>query len=172
MKTHSHIINVSRMLLLELPWRQNGWPVGYITLLSVISPLKHGVQRLWRLINSLLTMAMLVGPLMGIKDPSKVRSQQVAKSQVVLIINVGRTLILGLPRKRNGCPIGYITLLLVVSQLKCGVQYLWRFIYCLLMMAMLVGLLMFIKEPGKVQNRWVAKSQMFLFLFLFIFLFS
>ena len=42
------INNVGRTLL-GLPWKQNGCPMGYITLLSVISPLKRGVQCLWRL---------------------------------------------------------------------------------------------------------------------------
>ena len=48
-------------------------------------------------------MAMLVGPLMGVKDPGKVQNWRVAKSLIVLIpililINhVGRTLLLGLP---------------------------------------------------------------------------
>ena len=74
------IINVSRMLILELPWKQNGRPNGYITFLLIISPLKHRVQRLWRLIYCLLIMAMLVGLLMEIKDAGKVRNRWVAKS--------------------------------------------------------------------------------------------
>ena len=37
-------------------------------------------------IYGLLTMAMLVGPLMGIKDPGKVRNRRVAKSRIVLLI--------------------------------------------------------------------------------------
>ena len=80
------INNVDKTLLLGLPRKQNGRPIGYITLLSVISPLKHGVQRLWRLIYGLLTMAMLVGPLMGVKDPGKVQNRRVAESRIVLLI--------------------------------------------------------------------------------------
>ena len=44
---HEFIINnVGRTLLLGLPRKQNGHPIGYIMLLSDISPLKRGVQRL------------------------------------------------------------------------------------------------------------------------------
>ena len=54
-----------------------------------------------------------------------------------LIINVGKTLILGMPRKQNGHPIGYIVLLTLISPLKCGVQRLRRLIYGQLLMAKL-----------------------------------
>ena len=37
-----------------------------------------------------------------------------------IIINVDKTLILGLPRKQNGRPVGYIALLSIISQLKRG----------------------------------------------------
>ena len=40
----------------------------------------------------------------------------------LLINDVGRTLLLGLPRKQNGCPIGYIMFLSVISPLKRRVQ--------------------------------------------------
>ena len=80
------IINIDKTLILTLPRKQNGRPIGYITLLSIISPLKHGVQRLWRLIYGVLTMAMLVGMLMGVKDPGKVRNRRVTKSRIVLLI--------------------------------------------------------------------------------------
>ena len=53
-------------------------------------------------------MAMLVGPLLGVKDPSKVRNGRVALWQIVLvpiINNVGRMLLLGLPRKQDGRPL-------------------------------------------------------------------
>ena len=50
-------------------------------------------------------MAKLTGPLMGVNDTGKVLNQKVAKSQIVLINNVGRTLLLGLPPKENGPPI-------------------------------------------------------------------
>ena len=33
-------------------------------------------------------MAMLVGPLMGVKDPGKVRNRRVTKSRIVLIIPI------------------------------------------------------------------------------------
>ena len=79
-------------------------------------------------------MAMLVGPLMGVKDHGKVRNRRVAKSRIVLLINnVDKTLILTLPRKQIG----------------------------LLTMAMLVGPLMGVTDHGKVRNRRVAKSQIF-----------
>ena len=71
---------------MTLPRKQNGHPIGYIALLSIILPLKRGVQRLRMLIYSLLTMAMLAGPLMGIKNHDKVRNWHVTKSQIVLII--------------------------------------------------------------------------------------
>ena len=89
---------------------------------------------------------------------------------IIHINIVGRTLLFGLPRKQNDCPIGYITLLSVIPQLKCTVQRLWKLIYGLLMMAMLyiVGPLMAIKDPGKVWNRPVAKSRSVLLLVIII----
>ena len=80
------INNVGRMLLLGLAQKQNGSPIGHITLLLLISPLKRGVQHIWRLIYCLLMMAMIVGPLMDVKDPGKVRNWQVAKSRIVLVV--------------------------------------------------------------------------------------
>ena len=65
-------------------------------------------------------MAILTGPLMGVNDTGKVPNRKVAKSQIVLIINVGRTLILGLPRKQDGRPVGYITLLTLISRPNRG----------------------------------------------------
>ena len=41
-----------------------------------------------------------------------------------VIINVSRTLILGLPPKQNGHPIGYITLRTLISQPKRTVSHL------------------------------------------------
>ena len=72
-------------------------------------------------------MAKLTGPLMGVNDTGKVLNRKVAKSQIVLIlfiliINVGRTLILGLPRKQEGRPVGYITLLTVIFRPNRGVK--------------------------------------------------
>ena len=69
-------------------------------------------------------MAILTGPLMDAKDTGKVSNRKVAKSQIVLllIINVGRTLILGLPRKQDGRPIGYTTLLMLISRPNRGVK--------------------------------------------------
>ena len=86
MNPHS-IINVDKTLILAMPPKQNGRPIGYtcITLLSIISSLKRRVWRLWRLIYGLLTMAMLVGPLMDVRDSGKVRNRRAAKSQTVLI---------------------------------------------------------------------------------------
>ena len=80
------INNVGRTLLLGLPRKQNLRPIGYITLLSNISPLKCGIQRLWRIIYVLLAMAMLDGPLIDVKDLGKVRNRRVAKLQIVLVI--------------------------------------------------------------------------------------
>ena len=62
---------------------------------------------------------------MSVNDMGKVRNRKVAKSQIVLIlliINVGRTLILGLPRKEDGRPVGYITLLTLISRPNRGVK--------------------------------------------------
>ena len=69
----------------NLGWsrKQNGCPIEYITLLTLISLTKRGLQHLWRLIYGLLTMAMLVGSLMGVKDPGKVRNWQMPKSQII-----------------------------------------------------------------------------------------
>ena len=73
-------------------------------------------------------MAILTGQLMGVKDTGKVLNRKVAKSQIVLlillliIINVGRTLILGLPRKQDGRPVVYITLLTLISRQNRGVK--------------------------------------------------
>ena len=68
-------------------------------------------------------MAILTGPLMSVNDTGKVPNRKVAKSQIVLlIINVGRTLILGLPRKRDGRPVGFITLLTLISRPNRGVK--------------------------------------------------
>ena len=73
-------------------------------------------------------MAILTEPLMSVNDTGKVPNQKVAKSQIVLIlliiiiINVGRTLILGLPRKQDGLPVGYITLLSLISRPNRGVK--------------------------------------------------
>ena len=73
------------------------------------------------------------------------------------IINVGRTLILGLPRNQNRCPIGYITLLSIISLLKLGVQCLWSLIYNLLPTPILVG-------PTRYETGEWQKCKMFLFL--------
>ena len=106
---------------------------------------------------------MLVGSLMGVNDPGKVRNRRVTKLRILLLINnVDKTLLLTLPRKQNGRPIGYITLLSIISPVKRRVRLLWRLIYGLLSMAMLVGTLMGVKDPGKVRNRRVAKSRIVL----------
>ena len=68
--------------------RNHGRPFGYITFLSIISLLKRGLQPLWRLIYGLLTIAILVGPLMSVKDPGNVRNRRVAKSRIVLRIPI------------------------------------------------------------------------------------
>ena len=54
-----------------------------------------------------------------------VPNRKVAKSQIVLlilIVNVGRTLILGLPRKQDRRPVGYNTLLTLISRPNRGVK--------------------------------------------------
>ena len=67
-------------------------------------------------------MAILTGPLIGVNDTGKELNRKVAESQIVLllIINVGRTLILGSPPKQNGRPVGYIILLSLISPSKRG----------------------------------------------------
>ena len=69
-------------------------------------------------------MAIITGQLMSVNDTGKVLNRKVAKSQILLliIINVGRTLILGLPRKQDGRPVGYITLLTLISRQNRGVK--------------------------------------------------
>ena len=57
-------------------------------------------------------------------------------------------LLLGLPQKQIDRHIGYVELLLLISQLKCLVEHLCRLIYGLLMMAMIVGPLMCDKQQG------------------------
>ena len=122
------IINVGRTLILGLPRKQDGRPVGYITLLTLISRPNRGVKNFLRHICGPLPMAILTGPLMSVNDTGKVRNRKVAKSQIVLllllilIINVGRTLILGLPRKQDGRPVGYITVLTLISRPNGGVK--------------------------------------------------
>ena len=66
---------------------------------------------------------------MSVSDMGKVQNRKVAKSQIVhvliiliIIINVGRTLILGLPRKQDGRPVGYITLLTLISRSNRAVK--------------------------------------------------
>ena len=67
-------------------------------------------------------MAILTGPLMSVNDTGKVPNRKVAKSQIVLLLinNVGRTLLLGSTPKQNGRPVGYITLLSLISPSKRG----------------------------------------------------
>ena len=61
---------------------------------------------------------------MSVNDTGKVPNRKVAKSQIVLLLinNVGRTLLLGLPRKQDGRPVGYITLLTLISRTNRGVK--------------------------------------------------
>ena len=42
--------------------------------------------------SALLPMVMLVGPLIGINDPGKVRNRRVAKSRIVLLIFLAKRL--------------------------------------------------------------------------------
>ena len=65
------IINVDRMLILGLSWKQKDLPIGCITFLILISFWKCGVQRLRRLIYGLLSMAKLAQLLMDVKDTTK-----------------------------------------------------------------------------------------------------
>ena len=73
-------------------------------------------------------MAKLTGPLMGVNDTGKVLNRKVAKSRIVLINNVcrinnvGRTFLLGSPPKQNGRPVGYITLLTLISPPNRGLK--------------------------------------------------
>ena len=62
---------------------------------------------------------------MSVNDTGKVPNQKGAKSQIVLILiinNVGRTLLSGLPRKQDGRPVGYITFLTLISRPNRGVK--------------------------------------------------
>ena len=118
------IINVGRTLILGLPRKQDGRPVGYITLLTLISRPNRGLKNFRRHICGPLARAILTGPLTSVNDTGKVPNRKVAKSQIVLLIinNVGRTLLLGLPRKQDGRPVGYITLLTLISRPNRGVK--------------------------------------------------
>ena len=79
-------------------------------------------------------MAKLVGLLMGVKDPGKVPNRRVPKSRIVLIpillililliINVDKTLILGLPQKQNGCSIYASIVYISIYPLKHTVRHL------------------------------------------------
>ena len=77
-------------------------------------------------------MAKLAGQLMGDKNTGKVQNRKVAKLQIGLINNVGRTLLLGLPQKRNGHLIECITLLTLISlpnihvDFRTGVKDTWQ----------------------------------------------
>ena len=84
------------------------------------------------------------------------------------INNVGRMLLLGLPRKQNGCPVEYITYQMLISSPKWGLQHLQRLIFGLLTMEMLAGPLLGDKDTGKVRNWRVAKSRIVLILILCI----
>ena len=103
---------------------------------------------------------------MGVKDPGKVRNQRVAKSQIVLIPilmnNVHRTLLLGLPRKQNG----HLRWMYYASNAYISanrrLQHLWRLLYGLLVVAKLTGALMAVKDTSKVWNQKVAKFQIVL----------
>ena len=76
----------------------------------------------------------------------------------VSIINVGRTLMLVLLRKQNCCPIGYITLLSLISRPKHRLLHLWGLLYGLLPIANLAEPLLVVRhrqstKPEKWQNR-------------------
>ena len=106
-------------------------------------------------------MAKLAESLMGVGDIGKVRNRKVAKSRILLLIlinSVGTTLLLGLPPKQDGRPIGYITLRTLIPSPKRRLSHLWRLICGLLRMAKLVEPLMGVGNIGKVPNRKVAKS--------------
>ena len=80
--------------------------------------------------------------------------------------NVGRTLLLGLARKQNGRPIGYILLLTLISWPKGRLSHIRRLIYGLIPMAKLVEPLVCVRNTGKLPNRKVLKSQIVLVLVL------
>ena len=62
------------------------WPPGWIYYAST-DYISGKTQRsaLIKAFYGLLMMAMLVGPLMGVQDPRKIRNRRVAKSQIVFI---------------------------------------------------------------------------------------
>ena len=79
--------HVGRTWLLGLHRKQNGCLVEHIACWMFISPPPlHGLQHLWSLTYSPVTIAKLAGLLMGIKDTSKLRNWRVAKSRIVLIL--------------------------------------------------------------------------------------
>ena len=104
---------------------------------------------------------------MGVYNPGKVRNRRVAKLRIFLIIiNVGRTLVLGLPQKQNGRPIGYITLLTLTSRPKRTLSHIRELLYGVLPIAKLAQPLLVSRHTCKVPNRKVAKSNFLLLLVL------
>ena len=80
------INHVGSTWLLGLPRKQNGHPVECITHQMFISPPLRGIQHLWRLTYDLLMVAKLAGPLMGVKDTSKLQNRRVAKLYIVVVL--------------------------------------------------------------------------------------
>ena len=72
--------------ILVLPRKQKGRPIGYITLLTLISRSKRRFSHVWRLIYRLLLMAKLAEPLEGVRNTGKVRNWKVAKSHFLLLV--------------------------------------------------------------------------------------
>ena len=86
-------VDTCKTLILGLPQKQNSHPIGYITLLTLISQLKRRLLHLWTFLCGLVPMAKLAESLMGIGDTGKVRNRQVAKSQIILILILVKTFI-------------------------------------------------------------------------------
>ena len=128
----------------------------------MISPLLREPQVLKPLV------ACVTSEPMAFSDPSHLLSDDKVKIYVPCIINVGMMLILGLTRKQNGRPIGYITLVAIISRPKWKLSHVraLKFIYGLLPMTKLAEPFMAIRNTSKISNRNVAKSQIVLFLIL------
>ena len=72
-------------MIIRITVKRNGCSVECITLWTLISPPKCGLQHLRRLIYGLLTMAKPAESLVGVKDTGKVRNWRVPNLRIVLL---------------------------------------------------------------------------------------
>ena len=79
-------MNIGRTSLLRLPREQNGRPIGCnsLLMLTCISPPKHRLSHLWRLIYGLLLMEKLAEPFLNgrqnHRQGTKLESRKIANS--------------------------------------------------------------------------------------------